>query len=83
MRCAAVGPQHSSGRTEFQLRRATLQIELLNRRKWTTVAELSHAIADWIENFYNPARRHSALNYLTPSEFEALHLSPIEPATLP
>lgn len=59
-----------------------MQIELLNRKRWTTVAELSHAIADWIENFYNPTRRHSALNYLTPNEFEDLHSTHIQPATL-
>lgn len=48
------------------------QIELLNRKRWTTVVELSLAIADYIENFYNPARRHSLLDYLTPHEFETL-----------
>ena len=26
-----------------------------------------------IEEFYNPLRRHSALGYLTPNEYEALH----------
>jgi transposase InsO family protein len=31
-------------------------------------------MADYIENFYNPARRHSSLNYLTPNEFEEMHL---------
>jgi hypothetical protein len=28
--------------------------------------------ADYIVNFYNPARRHSSLDYLTPDEFELL-----------
>jgi hypothetical protein len=32
-------------------------------------------MADYIENFYNGERRHSSLNYLTPSEFEVLHLT--------
>lgn len=50
----------------------TMQIELLNRTRWTTVVELSLAMADYIENFYNPSRRHSSLEYLTPIEFEAL-----------
>ena len=27
------------------------------------------------ENFYNRERRHSSLNYLTPNEFEDLHLT--------
>jgi putative transposase len=34
---------------------------------------MADAIADWLENFYNTERRHSALNYMTPNEFEDLH----------
>jgi putative transposase len=52
-----------------------MQIELLNWKKWMTFVELSTAIADYIVNFYNPARRHSSLDYLTPDEFEALRSS--------
>ncbi|MGA8679486.1 MAG: IS3 family transposase [Acidimicrobiales bacterium] len=59
----------------------SLQIELLDRQRWRTNLELAIAIADYIEHFYNPARRHSALGYLTPKEFEALHL-PQPQATL-
>jgi putative transposase len=51
----------------------SMQIELLNRQRWRTVVELSTAIANYIDPFYNCERRHSALNYLTPTEFEALH----------
>ena len=51
----------------------TVQIELLNRQRWMTIVELTSAMADYIENFYNPQRRHSSLNYLTPDEFEASH----------
>lgn len=60
----------------------SMQIELLNRQRWRTKVELAGAIADYIENFYNPARRHSSLGYLTPSEFEDLHSTHI-PAALP
>lgn len=49
---------------------------------WRTNLELAVAIADYIEHFYNQARRHSALGYLTPNEFEDLHSSPIHQATL-
>lgn len=51
----------------------SMQIELLNRQRWRTRIELSLAIADYIDPFYNAERRHSALNYLTPNEFEDLH----------
>ncbi len=51
----------------------SMQIELLDRQRWRTILELAIAIADYIEHFYNPARRHSALGYLTPNEFEVLH----------
>jgi transposase InsO family protein len=57
----------------------SMQIELLNRKKWLTYVELSTAIADYIVNFYNPMRRHSSLEYLTPEEFEKLR-SPSNPA---
>ena len=52
----------------------SMQIELLNRKKWRTKIELSIAIAEWIEHFYNPERLHSSLGYVPPVEFEALHL---------
>ncbi len=51
----------------------SMRIELLNRRSWPTVLELSSAMADYIDNFYNPTRRHSSLKYLTPNEYEVLH----------
>ena len=53
----------------------SMQIELLNRQQWRTNIELAVAIADYVEHFYNSARRHSALGYLTPDEFEALNLN--------
>ena len=45
----------------------------LDRQRRRTKLELAIAIADYIEHFYNQARRHSALGCLTPSEFEDLH----------
>jgi len=59
----------------------SMQVELLNRRRWRTNLELAIAIAEWIDHFYNTSRRHSALGYLTPNEFEDLH-SPKPQATL-
>ena len=48
-------------------------IELLDRRTWTTRAELATAIFEYIEAFYNPVRRHSALDYRSPTDYERLH----------
>ena len=57
----------------------SMQIELLNRKKWRTKIELSIAIAEWIEHFYNPERLHSSLGYVPPVEFEALHSTSTHP----
>jgi len=51
---------------------SSMQIELLNRRKWKTRLELANAIFDYIEIFYNRQRRHSSLDYRTPIEHELL-----------
>jgi putative transposase len=55
---------------------ATLQTELLDRRTWATRAELAGAIFEYVERFYNPTRRHSALGYLSPIAYEAAHAAP-------
>ncbi len=47
-----------------------MQIELLDRKKWKTRIELANAIFDYIEIFHNRQRRHSALGYSTPIEYE-------------
>ena len=52
---------------------ARMQVELLNRRKWKTRVELATAIHDYIEIWHNTRRRHSALDMLTPTEFENNH----------
>ena len=49
---------------------SSMQIELLNRQRWTTRVELANAMFDYIEIFYNRQRRHSSIGYLTPNEFE-------------
>ena len=48
----------------------SMQIELLNRKRWKTRIELANAMFDYIEIFYNRQRRHSELHYRTPIEFE-------------
>ena len=49
---------------------ATLECELLDRRKFKTQVEARHAVFEFVESWYNPRRRHSALGYLSPAEFE-------------
>lgn len=51
----------------------TLQLEVLDRKKWKTRDELATAIFRWIECWYNPRRRHSSLGMLSPIDFENLH----------
>jgi putative transposase len=52
---------------------ARMQVELLNRQRWKTRVELASAIHDYIEIWHNTKRRHSALNMLTPIEYEMNH----------
>lgn len=49
---------------------ATLECELLDRTTFTDPAEARLAVFDFIEGFYNPRRRHSALGQISPAEFE-------------
>jgi putative transposase len=52
---------------------ATLECELLARRRFKTQAEARMATFVFIEGFYNPRRRHSALGYQSPMAFEHAH----------
>jgi putative transposase len=47
-----------------------IKIEMIWRTKFNTRADAHAAIARYIDGFYNPIRRHSALNYLSPVQFE-------------
>jgi putative transposase len=49
---------------------ASLECELLDRRSFKTKTEARLAVFTWIEGWYNPRRRHSALGYLSPMNFE-------------
>jgi transposase InsO family protein len=50
----------------------TLQRELLDRRQWASRKELASAIFEWIEAWYNPRRRHTSIDYLSPVDYERL-----------
>jgi putative transposase len=49
---------------------ATLECELLDRVTLRTPADGRAAVFAFIEGWYNPTRRHSALDYRSPMEFE-------------
>lgn len=53
----------------------SMQIELLDRKPWATRQQLASAMFEWIEAFYNPTRRHSALGYLSPHDYERTHIT--------
>ena len=50
---------------------ATLECELLGRRSFASQAEARMAVFTYIEGWYNPARRHSGIGYLSPIAYEA------------
>jgi putative transposase len=49
---------------------ATLECELIDRRRFRSQAEARIAVFTFIEGWYNPRRRHSALDYLSPVDYE-------------
>ena len=49
---------------------ATLECELLDRTRFPNPKAAGEAIFEFIEAWYNPHRRHSALGYLSPVNFE-------------
>jgi putative transposase len=52
---------------------ATLERELLGRRRFRSQAEAKMAVFEWIEGWYNPHRRHSGLGYRSPVNYERAH----------
>ena len=60
------GYDHSRVETFFK----TLKSELVWRTAFQTRAEASQALARYIDGFSNPVRRHSALDFVSPAQFE-------------
>jgi len=54
---------------------ATLECELLDRTTFKAQAEARLAVFDFIEGFYNPQRRHSSIDYLSPMDYERRYYS--------
>lgn len=71
-----VGSAHDNALAESFV--ATLKTELLYRNAWPTRQAARQAartaIFEYIEGFYNTRRRHTALGYLSPAEFEEVRL---------
>ena len=77
MRCKEAGVRPSMGTVGDAYDNAmcesffgTLECELLDRRRFRSQVEARMAVFDYLEGFYNPRRRHSALGYTSPIEYE-------------
>jgi putative transposase len=78
-RCAAMGVRPSRGAVGSAYDNAmaesffaTLECELLHRRCFHSQAEARVAVFRYIEGWYNPHRRHSALGNRSPNGYEQL-----------
>ncbi len=49
---------------------ATLECELLDRRRFVSREEAGRAVFEFIEGWYNPHRRHSSIGYASPVRYE-------------
>jgi len=77
LRCRAAGVRPSMGSVGDAFDNAmaesffaTLECELLDRQRFRTPVEAAPVVFEWIEGWYNSQRRHSALGYLSPNDFE-------------
>jgi len=53
----------------------TLKTELVHHRAYQTRQEARADVFNYIETFYNRTRRHSALGFLAPAEFEMIKMA--------
>jgi len=59
---------------------ATIKCEPLDRHRFRSHCEARLAVFHFVEGSYNPPRRHSALGYLSPIEYERRHDGLTKPA---
>jgi putative transposase len=67
----SVGDAYDNGMAESFF--ASLECELIDRRSFRSKAEARVAVFTYIEGWYNPRRRHSALGRISPINFERSH----------
>lgn len=56
---------------------ATLKTEEVNDASYQTRQQAQTSIFSYIETFYNPKRRHSSLDYLSPNDVESVYLAKV------
>ena len=56
---------------------ATLKVELVYQAQWYSRAQARTAIFEYIELSYNRERRHSAIGYRSPNQFELCYHQPL------
>jgi putative transposase len=68
--CSMSGSGNVWDNAEMESFFSSLKTERTARRTYRTRDEARADVFDYIERFYNSARRHSTLGYLSPVEFE-------------
>jgi transposase InsO family protein len=75
--CNAYGVEQSMGRTGVcwdnalaESFFATYKLELIEQQSWPTRARARSATLHWLEAVYNRQRRHSAIDILSPVDYE-------------
>ncbi len=58
---------------------ATLECELIDRRRFPSQSQARMAVFEFIEGWYNSRRRHSSIGYLSPINYERNQLPPARP----
>ncbi len=59
---------------------STMKLELVYERSFATREEAKRALFEYVEVFYNRRRRHSALGYVSPVEYERMAIRQCRPA---
>ena len=58
---------------------ASFKTELVHRRSFRSRNAAREEVFRWIEGWYNRRRRHSSLGYLSPADYEELHVNDAGP----